>query len=184
MQRFAIFFHCCISERTNRKDPKFRREIFLIFPLSEHAIPLFPISSFSPTIYRESSATAYPINTRLNPAFDFTRGFRFTRTEKRRSRKSAKELAGSLRRLRRRYLNCRFCLLFPAFVGSQGSTLAMGVQSHRSRGKVGFVSTLFPVSFPPNPSFFLSLFLSTTSSKLPLYAHFHRSLACRLRSAS
>lgn len=104
------------ADLSKSKRCKISKRIFLTFPPTEHANPLLPIGSFSPTIYRESSATA----------FDFTRGFRFTRTEKRRPLKSAKELAGSRRRLRRRYLNCRFCLLFPVFVGSQGSMVGYG----------------------------------------------------------
>lgn len=127
--------------------------------LSEHAIP--PVSNRF-LLSNDLSRIVCVFNKRTT-AFDFTRGFRFTRTEKRRPRKSGKELAGSRRRLRRRYLNCRFCLLFPAFVGSQGSTLATGVQSHRSRGKVGFASTLFqpnhsslsPSSLPPRLQNFL-----------------------------
>lgn len=118
---------------------------------------LFPIGSFSPTIYRESSA--YSTNARPRSTL---RGVFFDDD-------SVEDI-----------------LIAGFAYYSRHSSVARGQRwlrefraiDHQGKGR------LRVDSFPTKSFLSFSLFPSTASSKLPLYAHFHRSSACRLRSAS
>lgn len=165
---------CFIFERTNRKDPKFRKEIFLIY--RNMLSLLFPIGSFSPTIYRESSA--YSTNARPRSTLRGVFDLRVPRNE---------DCVKVERNWRGVDDDSVEDILIAGFAYySRHSSVARGQRwlrefraiDHQGKGR------LRVDSFPTKLFLSFSLFPSTASSKLPLYAHFHRSSACRLRSAS
>lgn len=151
----------------NRKDAKFRKEFFSLFRQQNMLTLCFQ----SVRSLQRFIANRLPPRSTLRGAFDL----RVPRNEGR--LKVQRNWRGVDDDSVEDILIAGFAYYSRYSSVARGQWLAMGVQSHRSRGKVGFVSILFPVSFPPNHS--LSLF----SLSLSLLFH-HVFKTSSLRSLS